>query len=317
MTRIPTWLSASALAMVMVAGVSYLGIGVLGYSPTATTNTVTVDLSEAGGLRVGSDVVNRGVGIGGVDEIESVSDGVRLRISYDSAYRLPVDAALKVENLSALGEPVFAFLPRSEAGPWLTDGAHLHESVAIPTSVPELLVATSTLLDQTDPEATTRLVQTFVEAMRGLDEVMPTISRGADLLVATLLRHHRSLDTVLANVMRLMPRAGWVKPVLTAAPPQLEAFGVTLGDSYEYLFEGSAVLRGREVLGSWREEEAQLVRYLERVSPEIGAIGTALRPVTTASGPLLGMVDIGSLLDQATKAFPGDRVRLAVTMPPP
>lgn len=315
MTRIPAWLSGLTLAIVMVVGVAYLMFNVLQADPRAEHNTIDVELPESGGLRPGSEVVYRGANIGTVERLDGIPGGVRARISYDAKYQIPESSEMKVENLSALGEPVLAFMPDSTIGPWFGDGAHVNRPVIVPASVPTLLAAQSKLLQQADPVVVARMVDTFETSLAGLDSAIPTIGRGAELLLATLLRHEPSLDAALRNLMRAMADSDWIEPVLAAAPPQLDAFGKTLGDSYKYLFLGSQALRGKEVLGSWHEEEDALVAYLQKASPEIGAIGVALRPVTSSVGPLFGLIDFGDLLEKAIQTLPGDSVRVAVRMP--
>lgn len=315
MTRIPAWMSALALVVVTILGILYLVVGVLEIDPTGRRSHATVDMHESAGLRAGSDVVYRGVNIGRVDGVHSVDGLVRVAFSYDASHRIPVDSALQVENLSALGEPVFAFVPQSTEGPFLEDGAHLTETVEVPTSVPDLLATTSELLDQTDAESVRHLVDTFSLAVDGLEETMPAARRGAELLLATLSRHEGSLEVVLHDLMQVMGDVDWVRPTLIAAPPMLDEFGETLGVSYEYLFHGSSVLRGSEILGSWREEEAELAQALAQLAPEIGAIGVALRPVTQATGSVLGSIDLGTLLEHAIATFPGESARFTVTVP--
>ncbi|WP_068272192.1 MlaD family protein [Aldersonia kunmingensis] len=315
MTRIPAWLSGLTLAIVLILGGTYLTMNVLQMDPRSERNHIEVDLPESGGLRAGSDVVYRGANIGTVERVEGIPGGVRARISYDSKYQIPESSEMKVENLSALGEPVFAFLPASTTGPWFGDGAHVNRPVIVPASVPTLLAGQAQLLEQADPVVVARMVDTFQTSLADLDTAIPTIGRGAEMLLATLMRHEPSLDAALRNLMRAMADSDWIEPVLTAAPPQLDAFGVTLGASFKYLFVGSQALKGKEVLGSWHEEEEQLVSYLQRSSPDIGAIGVALRPVTTSVGPLFGLIDFGDLLETALQTLPGDSVRVAVRMP--
>ncbi|MET7771685.1 MlaD family protein [Nocardia sp. NPDC005366] len=316
MTRLPAAYSALVLALVTALGVGYLALGVLRVEPTARHNHVSVRMPHAAGLRPGADVVYRGVDIGAVDGVESVPGGVLIRLSYNRVHHIPADAAMKVENLSALGEPVFAFLPDSaDSDRYLADGDEITGSVQAPTSVPELLAVSSNLLSQSDTRTVVRLVDTFTQAVEHASTTAPALARAADVLAVTLARHQPSIEAVLRNLMRLLPDIDWVKPVLTAAPPQLDGFGDTLGVSYEYLFEGSALLRGSEVLGSWREEQRRFVEFLSRLAPELGALGVALRPVTTAAGPALGAVDMATLLDQALTALPGDRLR--ITLQPP
>lgn len=315
MTRIPLWLSALGLLLVMVLGTTYLALAVLKLEPTIERTHATVDLREAGGLRAGSDVVYRGVPIGRVDSVEGVPGAVRLQVSYDAAYRIPVGSRMRVENLSTLGEPVFSLLPDTTAGPHIEDGAILTEQVELPISVPELLSSTSDLVDQTDAEAVRSLVDTLSQTVDGLETTLPEAQRGAELLLLTLQRHEGSLDTVLRDFASVMGDMEWVRPSLIEAPPMLDRFGDTLGVSYDYLFEGSQVLRGEEILGSWRDEQTQLYRVLAALAPEVGAIGTALRPVTSAVGPSISHIDIATLLENTIATMPDDAVRFTVTMP--
>ncbi|UYP20812.1 MlaD family protein [Rhodococcus sp. Z13] len=315
MTRIPAWLSALALVVVMTLGSWYLVVGVLQIDPTRSRTHAMVDVRDAAGLRTGSKVVYRGVNIGRVDGMENLDGFVRLNISYDAEHRIPVDSTMRVENLSSLGEPVFSFLPATSQGPYLEDGAHLTEVVELPTSVPDLLATTSELLEQTDAESLNELVTTFTESVSGLQETMPAAARGAELLLATLTRHDGSLETVLSDLMWMMGDVDWVRPAMVAAPPMLDQFGETLGVSYEYLFEGSSVLRGKEVLGSWRQQEIELADFLKKMAPELGAIGVALRPATQATGSVVGRMDLGTLLEQAIATLPGDSVRFTVSVP--
>lgn len=315
MTRIPAWLSGVILAVVLVLGAGYLIGGVLRIDPLQERRTLVLDTSATGGLRAGSEVVYRGVNIGRVDRVEAVPGGVRIALSYAGEYRIPRDSIMKVENLSALGEPVFAFLPTG-TGAAFDDGAYLaHAEVEFPLSVPELLETTAALFDQADPAVLARLVHGYAETVAEAGELSPALGRAGDLLAATLLRYRPEIAETLVNLHRIMPHVDWVGPTLRSAPPQLDAFGDTLGVSYEYLFEGSVLLRGKEVMGSWREEEDRLVDFLRRLSPELGALGVALRPVSAAVGPLLGEVDTATLLEYGLGTLPGDRLRIALTPP--
>lgn len=315
MTRIPAWLSGVILSVVLILGSGYLVVGVLNVDPFQGRRSLVLDTAETGGLRAGSEVVYRGVDIGRVDAVEAVPGGVRISLSYDAGYHVPRDSAMRVENLSALGEPVFAFLPTG-VGEAFGDDAYLaNAEVEVPLSVPELMRTSAALLDQADPAVLARLVQGYADTVAGAGELAPAIGRAADLLAATLLRYRPEIAETLVNLHRIMPDTDWVGPTLLAAPPQLDAFGDTLGVSYEYLFEGSALLRGKEIMGSWREEEDRLVDFLRRLSPELGALGVALRPVSSAVGPLLGEIDTATLLDYALGALPGDRLRVELSPP--
>ncbi|MGP3708867.1 MlaD family protein [Gordonia paraffinivorans] len=316
MSRIPNWASAMALVLTTVLGVGYLVVGVLRVDPTRSYTSITVDLTDSSGLTAGSDVVYRGVNIGQVDEVAGRTGGVRVKLTYDADYRVPAETDLKIEQLSSLGEPVFAFMPNSDTGPFLESGAHLTQKVEVPTSVAKLLGDTSEMLEQVEPERVTRLIDTFSQSVTGVESsVTPAVRRGADLLLMTLTSRQGHLDLLTDRVTEILTKTDELKQAMITAPPQLDKFGESLGVSYNYLFFASRKLRGREVMGSWRDEETQLVEVLERLAPELDALGTTLRPITKASGPLVGMLDLADLLDHAIHSLPGDRLRLELAGP--
>ncbi|MCR8898641.1 MlaD family protein [Gordonia sp. GONU] len=316
MSRIPGWLSAGALIMTTVLGVGYLLIGVLAVDPIEKRTSITVDLTDSSGLKSGSDVVYRGVNIGTVDEVTGRTGGVRVALTYAADQRVPVATDLKIEQLSSLGEPVFAFMPNTDSGPWLEDGAHLTQTVEVPTSVAQLLGDTSAMLEQVEPERVTSLLDTLSQSVTGVESaVTPAVRRGADLLLMTLTSRQGHLDALTDHMTEILSKTDELKPAMMAAPPQLDAFGESLGVSYEYLFFASRKLRGSEVMGSWRDEQKQLVEVLEKLSPDLLALGGILRPISKATGPLVGMIDLADLLDHAIHSLPGDRLRVTLTAP--
>ncbi|ANY21821.1 MlaD family protein [Gordonia terrae] len=316
MSRIPGWASAVALIVTTVLGVGYLVVDVLAVDPMEKKTSITVDLTDSAGLTTGSDVVYRGVNIGQVDEVTGREGGVRVRLSYSANHRVPVETDLEVEQLSSLGESVFAFMPTTDAGPFLTNDAHLTQTVEVPTSVAQLLGDTSAMLEQVEPQRVTRLIDTFSQAVTGIEStVTPAVRRAADLLLLTLTSRQGHLDALTDHLTEILSKIDELKPAMLAAPPQLDAFGESLGVSYEYLFLASRELRGSEIMSSWRDEQTQLVEVLEKLSPDLLALGGILRPISKATGPLIGMIDLADLIDSALHSLPGDRLRVELTAP--
>ncbi len=255
--------------------------------------------------------------IGQVDEVTGRPGGVQVRLTYDADYRIPVETDLKVEQLSSLGEPVFAFMPNSDTGPFLENDAHLTQTVEVPTSVAQLLGDSSEMLEQVEPERVTRLIDTFSQSVTGVEStVTPAVRRGADLLLMTLTSRQGHLDALTDHMTDILSKTDELKQAMVSAPPQLDKFGESLGVSYEYLFFASRKLRGREVMGVVARGTAATRRGAgEALPPDLLALGGALRPITQASGPLVGMIDLADLLDHAIHSLPGDRLRVTLTAP--
>ncbi len=241
------------LIMTTVLGVGYLLIGgVLAVDPIEKRTSITVDLTDSSGLKSGSDVVYRGVNIGTVDEVTGrTGGGVRVALTYAADQRVPVATDLKIEQLSSLGEPVFAFMPNTDSGPWLEDGAHLTQTVEVPTSVAQLLGDTSAMLEQVEPERVTSLLDTLSQSVTGVESAVtpPAVRRGADLLLMTLPSRQGASRCADRSHDRDPLQDRRTEAGDDAAPPQLDAFGESLGVSYEYLFFASRKLRGSEVMG--------------------------------------------------------------------
>ena len=116
--RIAAFLVLSAVGIVYVAG-SYLGLvdRVLGRG-----FTVHATLPSSGGLFEGSEVTYRGVKIGEVDAMDVTRDGLRLDLALKEGTELPLDSAMYVHNLSAVGEQYLDFEPQSGKGPYAGSG---------------------------------------------------------------------------------------------------------------------------------------------------------------------------------------------------
>ncbi|WP_067889383.1 MlaD family protein [Nocardia vaccinii] len=318
MKRLAPWLSALALVLVLVAGTGYLMLGVLQRHPFTATTTVTVDMPDSGGLRTDSTVVYRGVNIGTVDAITSIDGGVAVRLTFQARYRIPAASTMKVEDLSAIGEPVFEFIPNSTTGPYLHHGQHLHGTrVQIPASAPQMLAATSQLIDQLDPATLQSLVNTLTRAVTGLQGATPLIGAATTEITATLTSRQQDLKRTVQNFMTMINDAGWLGPALAGVPGPFTDFGAIVQEVFAKFFDMSAQFDGDKVINTYFPELDELIRLLQHLAPPIGTIAQALRPVSRATAPLLNRLDFAALLDRALQALPGDRLRIDLTVPPP
>jgi phospholipid/cholesterol/gamma-HCH transport system substrate-binding protein len=98
--RIAAFLVLSAVGIVYMAG-TYLGVvdRVLGRGLT-----VHATLPTSGGLFEGSAVTYRGVQVGEVSRMDATAAGVTLDLELEEGTSLPLESAMYVHNLSAVGE---------------------------------------------------------------------------------------------------------------------------------------------------------------------------------------------------------------------
>ncbi|UMG92310.1 MCE family protein [Nocardioides sp. TF02-7] len=132
-----------AFVALSAVGITYITATYLGLVDRITGRgiTVTATLPGSGGLFEGSEVTYRGVKIGKVTSMEPTEDGIVLELSLEHDTRLPVDSAMYVHNLSAVGEQYLDFQPAEDEGPYAEDGTVFRgDGSSLPVDEGDLLV---------------------------------------------------------------------------------------------------------------------------------------------------------------------------------
>ncbi|MFC9995175.1 MlaD family protein [Nocardia sp. NPDC127526] len=299
--------SLASIAVILVVGVAYLTFGVARVNPFRETLTVTMAITESGGLLPRSKVLLSGVEVGRVTEVEHAGRGVRVVFEVDASYPIPVDSPARIESLSALGEPYLEFRPTGGSGPYLRNGQTVRaDNVARPMSIPEVAKIGTQLLRQLDPAKLAAIVDTFSVAMDGTETVVPQLSRATDLLAATLLSR---TDLIRGMLVSLQANAGdmaWSGPALQAAAGPWADFGPRVADVAGAL---GRVMRASDAPDSFlvdNEKAIGLVPWLleladrvDRLGPELQPLVPLLKPLTRSGVSSLAHLDLGSLISQA------------------
>lgn len=154
------------------------------------THTVYLELPESGGLYRFGNVTYRGVQIGKVTAVDLTPDGVRATLTIDAGPRIPADLDALVRSVSAVGEQYVDLRPRTDAGPYLGDGAVISAAdTAVPQQVGPMLDRLSALVG-TVP--TDRLHDLLDRLFQGVNGAGPDL----DSLLASAATLTKSLDTV-------------------------------------------------------------------------------------------------------------------------
>ncbi|WP_040806805.1 MlaD family protein [Nocardia concava] len=307
--NIRTLLSFSAIAAVLLLGISYMTIGVLHLDPRRGYFTAELRLDNSGGLGVNSPVLLTGIQIGRAEAVDKQARGVRLRLRIDDRYRVPIASEVRIEQLSALGEPYLEFAPKSAAGPYLADGQVISaDRVHAPTTVTDLAARVVDLLNQLHPESIGHLVGTFDRALAGTDQAVAVLQRSTDLLAATLLSRTAAIRQLFTDLQAMGSNMDWLGPSLAAAGPPLGQFGVTLND---IVANGAALAESRPVDSYFTGDG--LVPFLKSLDSLIAQIGPSLAPLGPALDPVVRdalqrtpALDISALIDQALRGVADD-----------
>lgn len=294
--------SLTAIAAVLVFGVAYMTFGVLDIDPRRSYLTVDLHLDDSAGLGANAPVLLNGVRVGRAESVRTQAGGVLVRLAIDDRFRIPVTSDVRIEQLSALGEPYIGFEPHDDAGPYLTDGQVVPaDRVHMPMTITALSARLVELLDQIHPEVMARLVDTFDRALDGTDAAMRTLRRSTTLLAATLLSRTDYIRQLFGDVQFLGGDIDWMGPSLTAAGPLFGEFGITLNA----IVESSAGLidsrptelyfTGDGLLPLLNEVEA----LVAEIGPDIAPLGPMLQPVVADAVGRAPRLDLSALIDQA------------------
>lgn len=132
-----------AFVILSAVGITYVTASYLGVIDKVTGRDIriTASLPGSGGLFEGSEVTYRGVKVGKVTEMTPTREGVEVDIVLEPDTQLPLDSAVYVHNLSAIGEQYLDFQPTADQGPYAEDGSHFAgDDRSLPVDEAELLV---------------------------------------------------------------------------------------------------------------------------------------------------------------------------------
>lgn len=309
--------SLGGIAAITVLGASYLTFGVVRVDPFADFTAASLEISNSGGLSVGSPILLTGIEIGEVTGIDTSAGGrVQVDFRYGAEHKVPMSSVVTIEHLSSLGEPYVQFVPRGADGPYLADGQRLTgENVRTPMSIPEVARLVTKTVEQLDPAVVGSLVDTLGTAMVGTENVVPELARAGDLLAAALMSRAPAIGELQNNFEYVSGDIGWAGPATAAAAPAfvrlsqvidqfVESVGrATEGDPQMYLREGGLV----PLL-------EQLTAKLQEIGPELAALLPGLRPLTESVTAAAPQLDLSTLIAQALHDTDADAVKVRVAI---
>ncbi|NKY61030.1 MlaD family protein [Nocardia flavorosea] len=310
------WISLASIVAILVLGTTYLTREVAGIEVFTGHTGVTMTLARTAGVAVGSPVLLRGIEVGRVDSMSYGPGGVDLGLEIGEEHSIPVHTAVRIENLSALGEPYIDFRPDTGAGPYLRDGQHIDaEVVELPVALPEMSRSVVDLLHQLDPVVLASLTNTLDRSLAGTDRVVPELSRSTELLAATLLSRLPAMRQLLTDLQDVGSDMAWVEPSARASAPLWTLFaqrfseivdslaGISnVGDTPAMYLEGDGLVPVLSGVTEW----------LEREGPGLAELAPVLRPLAAPAGPSM---DISALITQALGSVGADgSVHLQITV---
>jgi phospholipid/cholesterol/gamma-HCH transport system substrate-binding protein len=267
---------------------TYLGIG---------RYTVTVHLTEAGGLYEGGNVTYRGVTVGRVQDVRLTKTGAEAVLRMNSNFDIPATAlTADVHSVSAIGEQYVALTPHSLTGPNLKDGDVIPaDRTHVPPGINSLLAATNRGLNAIPRDNLKTVVDEGYVAVGGLGPELSRLLKGTTNLAIDARKNLDSLTTLIDES----------KPVLDSqieSSNSVQAWAANLASITKQLQTNDASVQGViQKGGPAADETRQLFDRLQPTLPivlanlvSVGKVGVTYRddleqilvllPVETAAG---------------------------------
>lgn len=181
-------LSAIALLITFLLGVTYMLTQVLEVPLTGRSPKIEVHLSTTGGLFKGSIVTYRGVRVGKVTELDlSERGGVDVTVALAANVEVPRDTTAKVRSLSPVGEQFLDLQPESAGGPFLADGDKINGTANdVPVSLAQTAIEVDSLLDRVDEKQVQVIMDELEAAVGDADGDLESLLTNSDLLTTSL-----------------------------------------------------------------------------------------------------------------------------------
>lgn len=176
-----------ALLAVVLLGVYYIAVDVLGYHLGDQPYKVSVMLSRAGGLYPEGDVTYRGVPVGKVTKLDLSPGGVRAELQIGHGIRIPADSNAAVRQLSSLGEQYIDLVPTATRGPYLHNGSVIPENrTSVPLPIGTFLHDTGTLVSGINPSDIHTLEQVLSAGFNDNTDLRQVVVSGQSLARALI-----------------------------------------------------------------------------------------------------------------------------------
>lgn len=314
-----TFFSLLTFALVMVLGTAYIAFSVVRWRPLADYRSVTMKLDNANQLLPDSSVLLRGVKVGNVETIERRDGKVVVKFRYDGKYKIPSNTGLRIEQLSAVGEPYIEFLPDSLTGPYLADGAKIDiAKIKEPLSLPEIFKLVSGLSSNIKSTDLGGITETLADATSNTQGSLPNISQAGDLLARTLTARMPNIRRMMENTQNYQSDMSWLPGAISEFGPATRTFVVKDVEVLKALDTLMKGMNGPDMLTK------SVNPFLFKIAPDtskllanLGAINAPLVPVVQALTDVLPQIDMAALLSQALNTVGSDgAANLTVVIPP-
>ncbi len=309
--------SLATFVVVMVLGVAYLTLSVVQYNPLRRYTTVNMVLDNSSQLVHGTSVLLRGVKVGDVVSVTPSGEQVAVKVRFNRDYQIPAETEVKIEQLSAVGEPILDFMPDSLDGPYLHNGSTIGTAqIRNPLSIPAIFKLVAGFSSNINSKQLGGIADTVYQATDGTQDALPNLSTAGQLLSQTILSRMPGIRQMLVNTQNYQSDWDWVSGAL----PGFTSGSTTFINKDAQLMQVMDTMMKQGNLPNQLTQTVNpylgtLVPYTNKLLPNLGAIVGPLAPSFNAINDVLPQLDISAMLSQALNTFGSNGANLTVTIP--
>lgn len=261
-----TKVQLAVFLLITVVGISYVSARYVGLGAMFFGDgyIVTADFDQAGGIFENAEVTYRGVAVGRVDRLRLSAEGLHADLRIDEGVQVPRDTGAVVENRSAVGEQYVDLQPRSQGGPFLSDGDRIRErETRTPLPTETLLLNLNRLVESVDKRDLTIVIDELGAAFAGSGRDLQRLLDSGDALT-------RSAVDALPETVRLIEDGQTVLATQRESGPAIKSFAEDLADLSETLRNSDGDLR--KVFDNGIVASQELRALIEDNRPAISAL---------------------------------------------
>ncbi len=280
--------------------------------------TLNADLPASGGLYRTANVTYRGATVGKVTAVKPTRTGVKVTMSIEDRYKIPVDASANVHSVSAVGEQYLDLVSEGDPGKFFTPGQTITKGT-VPAEIGTALDAVERGLAALPKDKIASLLDETAKAVGGLGPALRRLVDSTQALAGDFAANSSDIDDIVAHSAPLLDSQvtssddirRWVHNLNIVATqtaqndPQLK----------QALSNAAPTLdAANDVVGGLRESLPQTLANLEIVT------GLLLRYHKGIEQVLVLLPQVASVAQTTTLAFPGEAridLGLAINQPPP
>ncbi|CAN5812827.1 MlaD family protein [soil metagenome] len=280
--------------------------------------TLHADLPTSGGLYSTANVTYRGATIGKVTAVEPTKSGIRVTMSIEDRYKIPLDATANVHSVSAVGEQYLDLVADRDAGAHFTPGQTITRGT-VPEDIGTALDAVNRGLAALPRDKIASLLDETSAAVGGLGPALHRLVDSSQSLAGEFQANTTDINDIIAQAAPLLDSQAasgddiklWIHNLNTIAAQTAQqdpALKSVLANAAPTLDTANAVV------GGVRESLPQTLANLEIVT------GLLLRYRQGLEQVLVLLPQAASVAQTATVAFPGEAridLGLAINQPPP